>query len=95
MKISKEKRDKIKEGILSFLFHNSPKSFFTAEISSEIARDEEFTKQLLLELQKDGFTACIDKNPKGVKYSKRQRWRISSRIYDTYKKLQEKGIETY
>lgn len=95
MKISKEKRDRIKEGILSFLFHNSPKSFFTSEIALETARDEEFTKQLLLELQKDGFAACIDKNPQGIKYNRRQRWRISSKIYDTYKKLQEKGIETY
>jgi predicted transcriptional regulator with HTH domain len=95
MEISKEKRDKIKEGILAFLFHSSPRAFFTSEISKEIARDEEFTKQLLVELQKQGMVACVDKNPKGIKYSKRQRWRIGSKIYETYKKLHEKGIEAY
>jgi hypothetical protein len=95
MRISKEKQDKIKEAILSFLFNNSPKSFFTSEIASELARDEEFTKLLLLELQKKGFVVCVDKGSNGIKYSKRQRWRISSKIYDTYKKLQQKGIEAY
>lgn len=95
MRISKEKRDRIKENILSLLFQNSPKSFFTAGIASEITRDEEFTKQLLLELQKNEFVSLVEKSLRGVKYNKRQRWRISSRVYDTYKKLQEKGIETY
>lgn len=95
MKISKEKQDKIKESILFFLFNNSPKSFFTAEIAKETARDEEFIKTLLEEMQKQNLVVAIKKNSKGKQYEKRTRWRISPKIYETYKKLQEKGIEVY
>lgn len=94
-KISKEKEAKIMSDILAVLYNNSPKALFTADISRAIARDEEFVKRLLIELGKKGMIASIDKNPQGIKYSKRQRWRISSKIYDTYKKLQQKGIEAY
>jgi hypothetical protein len=95
MRISSKKRDKIKEGILAFLFQNSPKTYFTSEVACEIARDEEFTKDLLHELQAQNMIVSVDKNPKGIKYNKRIRWRISSRIYNAYKDLQEKGIEAY
>ncbi|MBS3090658.1 hypothetical protein J4433_02720 [Candidatus Pacearchaeota archaeon] len=95
MKISKEKQDKIKEGILSFLFHNSPHSFFTSEISKELARDEEFMKKLLEEMLKQGLVAEVKKNQKGREYTARTKWRISAKIYETYKKLQNKGIEVY
>ncbi len=95
MKISKEKQEKIKENILFFLFNNSPKSFFTSEIAKETARDEEFIKVLLEEMLKQNLVVAIRKNPKGKQYEKRARWRISQKIYETYKKLQEKGIEVY
>jgi hypothetical protein len=95
MKISQQKQDKIKESILSFLFSNSPRAFFTAEIAKETARDEEFTKKLLEEMQKQNFVVAVQKNPKGKQYEKRVRWRISPKVYETYKKLQEKGIEVY
>lgn len=95
MRISKEKQEKIKEGILSFLFNNSPRAFFTAEIAKETARDEEFTKKMLSEMQKQGFVVAVDKNSRGKQYSKRIRWRIAPKIYETYKKLQEKGVEVY
>lgn len=95
MRISKVKQDKIKESMLSFLFHSSPRAFFTSEIAEELARDEEFTKKLLEEMQKQGLVAAVDKNPRGIKYNKRIRWRISSSIYKTYKELEKKGIEAY
>ncbi len=95
MRISKEKRDKIKEQILSFLFHNSPKSLFTIEIARDIARDEEFTKNLLREMASQKLVVEVKKSPKGIKYERRSRWRISDKIYATYKALQEKGIERY
>lgn len=95
MKISQQKQEKIKESILFFLFNNSPKSFFTSEIGKETARDEEFIKKLLEEMLKQNLVVAIKKNPKGKQYEKRIRWRISPKIYETYKKLQEKGIEVY
>ena len=52
MKISAEKVERISEQILAFLYSVSPKLMFTSYIAKEIARDEEFTKKLLLVLKK-------------------------------------------
>jgi len=87
MRLSKEKRDKIKEQILSFLFHNFPKSFFVSEISREIARDEEFIKSIMFELKEKNLVIAIKKNPKGVFYSRRIRWRISNQAYKAYQSV--------
>ena len=59
--ISKEKRDKISEQILAYLFNQSPESKFTSTIAKELARDEEFTKKLLMELQKQKLIIKIKK----------------------------------
>ena len=40
MKISDEKKDKIFEQILAFLYSINPKSVFTSYVAKEIARDE-------------------------------------------------------
>ncbi|PIU75945.1 hypothetical protein COS75_01360 [Candidatus Pacearchaeota archaeon CG06_land_8_20_14_3_00_35_12] len=88
MKISKQKEDKISEQILLFLFSQSPKAIFTAHIARELARDEEFIKKLLLELEKKELAVQIKKNNEGVDYSRRMRWRLSTKAYDAYKKLQ-------
>ena len=85
MKISKEKKDKIKEQILSFLFHEFPKTYFTAQVAREIARDEEFVKDLLQDLKKDKLVSAIKKNPEGIEYSRRIRWRLSKKAYNAYK----------
>lgn len=86
MRLSQEKRDKIAEQILSHLYHNYPKAFFTAELSREIARDEEFMKSLLFELKAKDLIASIKKNPDGLLYSRRIRWRLSNKAYEAYKK---------
>ncbi len=88
MKLSKEKKDKIKEQILSFLYYIYPKSKFTAQIAREIARDEEFVKSLLLDLKDNKLVLAIKKNPKGVLYSRRVRWRLSNKAYSAYKQRQ-------
>jgi hypothetical protein len=89
MKIGETKTNKIKEDILSLLYRSSPKALFTSEIASEIARDEEFTKRLLQELEKKRLIVAIKKSPDGLKYSRRTRWRLSSIVYKTYKSIQE------
>ncbi len=88
MKISKIKRDKISEQILAFLFSQTPKAEFTSHIASEIARDEEFVKQLLLELKRKGLVTSISKSPEGKTYSKRLRWKLSDGTYKIYKSRQ-------
>ncbi len=87
-KISKKKIEKISEQILFYLYSIFPKQIFTSDIAEELARDEEFIKDLLNKLEKNGLIIKIDKNPKGIKYSRRLRWRISNKAYNIYKEQQ-------
>ncbi|MEM4230543.1 MAG: hypothetical protein QXF25_01580 [Candidatus Pacearchaeota archaeon] len=87
MRLSKQKREKISEQILSYLYHNHPSLKFTAEIAREIARDEEFVKSLLIELRKKNLVVSVKKNPNGVDYARRIRWRLSNQAYSAYKSL--------
>ena len=86
--ISNQKKEKISEQILSYLYSIFPKQIFTSEIAKELARDEEFIKLLLKDLEKKSLVIKIDKNPQGLKYSHRLRWRISNKAYEIYKKHQ-------
>jgi len=94
MKISKQKREKIYEQILAVLYSVSPKPLFTLNIAQELARDEEFVKSLLLELKKKELVIEIKKNPKGLSYSKRSRWKLSDTAYQAYKNHQHKQPES-
>lgn len=94
MKISLQKREKIYEQILAYLYSVSPRSLFTLNIASEIARDEEFVKNLLLELKKKGLVVEIKKNPQGHTYLKRSRWKLSDKTYQAYKKHQAQTQNT-
>lgn len=85
MKLSQEKRDKIAEQILSVLYHSFPKQLFTLKIANEIARDKEFTKEILQELWNKNLVVPIKKNPKGALFSRRIKWRLSNKAYDAYK----------
>ena len=88
MKISEKKKEKISEQILALLFSISPKPIFSAHIAPEIARDEEFTKKLLLELKEKKLLTEIKKNPKGVEYLRRSRWKLSDSAYQAYRRTQ-------
>lgn len=85
MKISKKKREKISEQILSYFYFINPKSVFTSQIAEEVARDEEFIKDLLLNLKKRSLIIEIKKNPKGTPYIRRSRWKLSDIAYTIYK----------
>ncbi len=84
--ISKVKRSKISEQILAHLFTNSPESLFTSTIAQEIARDEEFTKSLLVELESHKLVIRVTKGPQGQDYRRWERWRMSQAAFDIYKK---------
>ncbi|MFH1358905.1 MAG: hypothetical protein ABIH37_03400 [archaeon] len=84
MRLSQEKKDKIIEQVLSYLYQCFPKEPFTAEIAKEIARDEEFIKRLLLELKEKNLVLVIKKNKKGESFSRRLKWRLSPKVYDVY-----------
>jgi len=87
-KISNEKIEKIQEQILSFLYSQFPKPIFTSKIADELARDEEFIKKILINLEKKTFIIKVDKNSQGIRYSQRARWRLSNKIYEVYKNHQ-------
>jgi hypothetical protein len=93
MKISNAKIEKIKENILAVIFSKSPQAIFTADIASEIARDEEFIKRLLIEMEKDRLVAGVKKNNQGISYLKRQRWRLSSHVFEAYSKINQQKID--
>lgn len=88
MKISFEKKEKICEQILLFLYSKNPQSLFTSEIAKEMARDEEFIKKMLLDLKKKELVVLIIKNPQGKRYLRRQRWTLSDSAYKIYKRYQ-------
>jgi len=83
-RISKQKKDKISEQILYHLYQIFPKQVFTSDIAKELARDEEFIKVIMLELQKKDLVVKIDKNPQGINYQKRLRWRLSNKVHSIY-----------
>jgi len=84
MRLSQQKKDRITEQVLSYLYHLFPEQPFTAQIAKELARDEEFIKRLLFELKDKNFVVSIRKNKKGESFSKRARWRLTNKVYDIY-----------
>ena len=85
VRLSEEKRNRIKSNILSILYERFPQSLFTAEIAKIEARDEEFVKAIMFDLKEKNLVISIKKNPKGIFYSRRIRWRLSNKAYDAYK----------
>ncbi len=85
--ISKIKRSKISEQILSHLYNNSPEALFTSAIANEIIRDEEFTKSLLQELESHRLVVRVTKNSSGQDYQRWERWRLSTAAFEAYKKI--------
>jgi len=92
MKLSKDKIDRIKEAILLVLYRNSPKPMFTSDIAAEVIRDEEFAKKVLKELESQSFIVSVDKNPQGIPYSRRLRWRLSSKAFEAYDAIEKQKI---
>lgn len=88
MKISEQKIKKISEQILAILYSISPRSLFTSYVAQEIARDEEFTKKILLMLKKKDLVIEIKKNSKGIQYLRRSRWSLTNAAYNGYKQYQ-------
>jgi hypothetical protein len=86
--ISQKKQEKIQEQILHHLFQVSPQPQFTSKIAESIARDEEFTKILLLDLKSKSLIAEINKNSKGNPYLRRKRWILSQQVFNAYSKRQ-------
>jgi hypothetical protein len=92
MNISAEKKEKISEQIMAFLYSIAPKSAYTSHIAKEIARDEEFIKKILEDLKKKSLIVEIRKNKKGDNYSRRIRWKIADAAYLIYNEKQNSSL---
>ncbi len=79
MKISAKKKEKISEQILSYLYSVNPNSIFTSQIAEEIARDEEFVKNLLLNLKKRNLIIEIKKKSQRNNLPKKVKMEIKRR----------------
>ena len=88
MRLSKEKRQKIQEQIISYLLDIYPQARFTAEIAREVARDEEFCLNLLRDIENKKILSKVIKNPKGSMYIRRIRWRLSTQAHSSYQQAQ-------
>ncbi len=74
----------LKDDIISHLYNNQLRSYFTNEIAKEIRRDNEFTLRLLSELKEQGFVEQIKKNKQGKTYLARVKWRIPNNVIKAY-----------
>lgn len=86
-RISIEKENKIKEAILHLLYEKSPSFLYTYHVAKELARDEEYIKKLMEDLERQNFVISKRKNEFGKEYSRRIGWQLSSKTYEAYKKL--------
>ena len=88
MKLSQDKKERITEQILSFLYNIFPEQPFTVAIARELARDEEFIKKILFELRDKELVLSIRKNKNGEIFSRRIKWRLTKKVYDIYSSKQ-------
>lgn len=88
-RISQEKIKKIKEEILALLYNKFPHPLFTAQIAKELARDEEFIKKILLDLEKLGLVKKINEK-KGKIFVRKTLWQLTEKAYKAYKNIKEK-----
>lgn len=86
--ISDKNKKRISEQVLAYLFATSPAPKFTVDIARELARDEEFMKSLLGDLEKQKLVVKVTKNAAGLDFTRRQRWRLSNATFDAYTRMQ-------
>lgn len=86
--ISTKTKDKISEQVLAYLFSMAPEPRYTNDVARELARDEEFIKSLLIELESKKLVVKVTKSSDGLEYARRQRWRLSNTAFDAYRRMQ-------
>jgi len=77
--LSKNTTGLIKDDIVSILY-DSPRAMFANEIATELRRDKEFIKRLLLELKEKAIVEEINKGMSGREYKERKRWKIREAV---------------
>lgn len=93
--ISEKTKGRISEQILAYLFSQSPEPKYTVDVASSVARDEEFTKALLTELEKRKLVIKVTKSAQGITFTRRQRWRLSDAAFSAYKQMSKQRAMTF
>jgi len=91
VKLSSKMVSLIKDDILTFLYSNQLKSFFTNHIATEIRRDNEYALKLLLDLKQQGLIEQVKKNKQGKNYLARVKWRIPPSVIQAYEQRNKPG----
>lgn len=84
VRLSTDTIKRIKEQILSELYHSSPKALYTNHLANLIIRDDEFTKKLLLEMEKDNLVEQVRKTSKGYQTLRRSRWKLTKEVLKAF-----------
>ena len=84
VRLSNQLINLIKDDIITYLYNNQLKSYFTNQIAKEVRRDNEFTLKLLIELKQQGLIEQINKNKLGKNYLARVKWRIPPDVIKAY-----------
>ena len=85
VRLSEKTKLVLKADISSILYENPLRALFTKEIAFELRRDKEFTKALLLGMEKEGLVERIFKNSNGKLNKERIKWRIPEMVLKMYK----------
>jgi len=91
-RISPKTKDRIAEHVLAHLFSCTPEPAYTNAIARELARDEEFIRSVLGELEQKKLVVKITKNNQGVPLARRTRWRLSNTAFEAYNQMQRASI---
>ena len=84
VKLSEKTMKALKEDILSILYERPLIPLFTYKVAQELRRDNEFTKKLLMMLQKEGLVEEIDQGNRG-KFLARRKWKIPQKVLEAMK----------
>lgn len=80
VKLSQKTMVLLKNDLMAILYENQLRPLFTNQIATELRRDNEFTKRLLLKLKKEGLVQEIRKNKRGQTYLSHIKWGIPSQV---------------
>lgn len=86
-KLSEKTKKYVKDEIVSVLF-NSRAAMYANQVASNMGRDKEFIKQMLLELEEMGVVVRFDKSRKGKAYKERCRWRLKPEVEKAFRQMQ-------
>jgi hypothetical protein len=83
-KLSKDKKEKLKEEVIRIIYENYPHFLYTYQIAESLIRDDEFVLSLLKELKENNLITCLEETSgENIK----RKWGLVKEVYEKYKEL--------